>query len=171
MSVTDTTAEFATMEDARTDTHAEAYSDNGAPDAGQQVQVFTLTREALNKITFTRRYEYVPVHELAPGARARIQSLNSSEISAFEASNYKGVGTKTKLALEDSTARLVAWGWVDEDGKRVFQPRESDDVRRIGLMDNAPVARIAEAIRVLSGMRTPDEDEDGETGKGRTGSD
>ena len=128
-------------------------------------EVFTLSREQMNAIAPQRRYDYVPVNELKPGARARVQNLNSTEVSAFEASNISGMGKKTKLKLEDSDARLVCYGWVDENGVRLYNPREEDEVRRVGRLDSAPVKRMAKKIRWLSGMSNEDDEEDGESGK------
>jgi hypothetical protein len=141
----------------------------------EPVQAFTLTREAANKLTPTRRFAYVPVPELAPGARARVQNLNSTEISAYEASNFTGMGKKTRLTLENADARLVAFGWVDDSGTRLYNPREADEVRRIGMMDGAPVTRMAKKIRELSGMVVVEDDDEAEEGtepgKGKTTSD
>jgi hypothetical protein len=127
---------------------------------------FTWTREEVNKVVPQRRYAYVPTPELRPGSRARVRNLNSTEISAYEASNFTGIGKKTKLTLENTDARLAAWGWVDESGKLVYNPREADEVRRVGMMDGAPISRIAKKVRELSGMSVEEDDEeDKEQGK------
>lgn len=103
-----------------------------------------------------RAYQVVPAPEIGEGRAIRLQSLNSSEVSAYEASNLEGSGVDTNINLENSDARLLAWGWVDAEGVRVFNPREADQVRQVGRYPSSLVKRCVTALQKLSGMGKED---------------
>lgn len=120
----------------------------------------TFTRETALETVNERRYAYVPLPHR--GKQARVQSLISGEVDAYEEGGFKGHGQKMKVNFRDARAKLAALGWVDESGARLFRPASPDDIAELSRMDGGDISKICRKIRELSGMKADLEDEDEE---------
>lgn len=100
--------------------------------------------EILNKKD--RVFDYVEVPEWAEGASVRVQSLWADERDLFELAVGDSKAKREDLHLR---ARLVVLGCVDEAGKPLFT---LGDLEALGKKNAAPLGRIAQRVRELSGM-------------------
>jgi hypothetical protein len=128
----------------------------GGADGEPAAELIVISAQEAKAFKPQRVYKVIPAPELGAGRGIRLQSLNSSEVSAYEASNIDGMGADTTINLENSDARLLAWAWVDGDGVRIFNPREADQVRQVGRNDAGLVKRAVEWIQTASGMKRED---------------
>lgn len=94
------------------------------------------------------------------GGTVRVTSLSGKDRDAFEASMTQIRGGKTSPNLANVRAKLVARVVVDGDGERVFSDK---DVIALGEKNAAPLDRIFDVARELSGMVDDSEDEAAES--------
>ncbi len=87
------------------------------------------------------------------GCRVRVQSLKATQVSDYEAALWRadkdGKPVKYKEAVRLGRGKLMAWGIVDADGKRLFA---DDDARDLSERNAAAVTRVVTRIAEMSGM-------------------
>jgi len=96
----------------------------------------------------------VDIPELGEGAVALVRELSSSEKEhvSFGILNREGkVDYRLIKGMED---QVVAYGWVDETGKRLFSNKETKPIS--GMPSNI-VNRLSQKIRELSGLVKSDD--------------
>lgn len=99
-------------------------------------------------------FEDVPVPEW--GGIVRIKGLTGEERDAFEASTVQTRGKNVKQNLRNLRARLVAASAVDEDGVRLFEPY---DIEELGKKSAAALDRLFTVAQKLSKLSEEDVDE------------
>ena len=98
-----------------------------------------------------RKYEVVDCPEW--GGKVRVWNLTGAQRDAYEESIVKTNGSSRQINLANARAKMVVLAVVDGDGRPVFT---SDDVRALGRKSAAPIERIFDAARSLSGMSEED---------------
>jgi len=98
-----------------------------------------------------RKYDAVECPEW--GGKVRVRSLTGTQRDAYEASLVSDRGNDRKLNLANARAKMVVLAVVDADGRQLFT---ADDVRALGRKNAAPIERIFDAARRLSGMSRED---------------
>ncbi len=98
-----------------------------------------------------RKYEVVDCPEW--GGKVRVRNLTGAQRDAYEESIVKTNGSSRQINLANARAKLVVLAVVDGEGRPVFT---SDDVRALGRKSAAPIERIFDAARSLSGMSEED---------------
>lgn len=81
---------------------------------------------------------------------ARLRCLSGAERDRYETSLQRMVKGQPVLDMVNGRARLVAWSWVDENGKRLFGGHE--DVLKLGEKNAKAINRLWEAACKLSGI-------------------
>jgi hypothetical protein len=109
-----------------------------------------LGRDAILSADDTK-YDTVPCPEW--GGDVRVRSLTGTQRDAYEASIMQTNGTDRKLNLRNARAKMVVLAVVDDDGRPVFT---TDDVSALGRKNAAPIERIFDAARKMSGMSEED---------------
>lgn len=134
------------------------------------VRVKALTAQDILTQTVHLKIRWVPVSEWGGGVW--IRELTGIERDRFESSLVKGRGTKRRVDLIGSRARLVSMACIQgpdiadiEDGKKeppnpitahlLFTPR---DVKKLSQLGAKGLEHIAEQVRILSGITEEDED-------------
>lgn len=98
-----------------------------------------------------RQYETVECPEW--GGKVRVRGLNGTQRDAYEASLVKGNGASREMNLANARAKMVVLAVVDSEGRAIFT---AEDVRGLGRKSAAPLERIFDAARRLSGMSEED---------------
>lgn len=98
------------------------------------------------------QYEDVSVPEW--GGEVRIRGLSGTEVDKYEASLMRMRHGKPDVALQNATARLIAWCAIDENGSRLFV--HDDEVRELGKKSGVALQRCFDAAAKLSGLREGD---------------
>jgi hypothetical protein len=98
-----------------------------------------------------RKYEAVDCPEW--GGKVRVRALTGSQRDAYEESLLTTNGNNRKVNLANARAKMLVLAVVDSDGRQVFS---ADDVRALGRKNAAPIERIFDVARRLSGMSDED---------------
>jgi hypothetical protein len=112
-----------------------------------------LSREAILKQAATLPREEVPTPEWGHGESVFVRALTALERDQWEVGNYDIRGRDTQVKMTNARARLAVLCVVDQAGERVFK---DEDSAMLGRGHSAPLDRIYEACRRLSGMTTPE---------------
>lgn len=105
-----------------------------------------LTREQILQVEDLEREE-VEVPEW--GGSVIVRAMTAEERDAFEQSMIERKGKKVDVNLKNARARLVALTVVDEEGNRLFTDA---DIAALGRKSSAPITRISDVARRLSGL-------------------
>lgn len=100
------------------------------------------------------RTELVEVPEW--GGEVLLRGLTGAERDAYELSLATPAGKKMVYHLKNMRARLVAMCVVDEQGRRVF---EEGDVQQLGEKSGVALMRIWKKAQELSGLSDEDVEE------------
>lgn len=87
------------------------------------------------------------------GGTVRVKSLTGRERDEFEQSTVEGKGKNVRQNLTNFRAKLVALAVVDEDGHRLFEPK---DVNYLGIKNAAALQRVFNVAAELCGMTDKD---------------
>jgi hypothetical protein len=98
-----------------------------------------------------RKYEVVDCPEW--GGKVRVRALTGAQRDAYEESLVVTSGNSKKMNLANARAKMLVLAVVDAEGRQVFS---ADDVRALGRKSAAPIERIFDAARKLSGMSDED---------------
>lgn len=98
-----------------------------------------------------RNYDVVDCPEW--GGKVRVRGLTGSQRDAYEESLVTTNGSSRKMNLANARAKMCVLAIVDKDGRPIFS---ADDVRALGRKSAAPIERIFDAARRLSGMSDED---------------
>jgi hypothetical protein len=109
-----------------------------------------LSREAILEADDTR-YETVECPEW--GGDVRLKSITGSKRDQYEASLVEERGNSRKMNLRNARAKLIILCAVDETGRQLFT---SEDLRQLGNKNAAPLDRLFDAARKLTGMSDDD---------------
>jgi hypothetical protein len=109
-----------------------------------------LTREAILEADDTR-YETVACPEW--GGDVRLRSISGAKRDQYEASLVEERGASRKMNLRNARAKLIILCAVDESGRQLFS---SEDLRQLGNKNAAPLDRLFDAARKLTGMSEDD---------------
>lgn len=90
------------------------------------------------------------------GGSVLVRGLTGQERDQWEASMQERRGKLFVPNLENIRAKLVVWSVVDEDGQRLFN---LGDVDELGKKSAAPIDRIYDAAAKLSGISDEDVEE------------
>jgi hypothetical protein len=93
----------------------------------------------------------------------RVRSLTAAQRGAWQRSCLVGRGKDQEVNLQESTARLVAWAVVDENGKPIFSEA---DILKLKKKSSVAIELIGEVAARLSGIGEKEMDDI--TGKSRT---
>lgn len=110
-----------------------------------------LSREQIDNADDTE-YEIVPVPQW--GGEVKIKGLTGTEVDRYEQSVLRLRKGKQDLALQNATARLVAWCMVDENNSRLYQ--NEDEVKELGKKSGVALQRCFDVAAKLSGLRPGD---------------
>jgi hypothetical protein len=124
-------------------------TDQNVTDSDAAVEDF-LGRDAIIDAD-DRKYEVVDCPEW--GGKVRVRNLSGAQRDAYEESIIKTNGNSRSVNLQNARAKMVVLTVVDKSGTPVFT---SDDVRALGRKSAAPIERIFDAARRLSGMSEQD---------------
>lgn len=97
-------------------------------------------------------FEIVSVPEW--GGDVKIVGLSGEDVDRYEASVLRLRKGKPDVALQNATARLVAWCMVDENNSRLF-PNEGD-VKMLGKKSGKALQKCFDVAARLSGLRPED---------------
>lgn len=86
------------------------------------------------------KQKWVDVPEIEEGGQVLVRELNSAE--AVEVNGFNGA---------DQNARVAAMVIINEDGSRVFDPDNPDDVQILAAMPASAINRICMTINELNG--------------------
>lgn len=101
-------------------------------------------------------YEDIDVPEwndMAPEgetAQVRVRGLSGDEVDKYEASLMRVRKGRPEVAIQNATARLVAWCLVDENNSRLFI--NEDDVKALGKKSGKALQRCFQKAAELSGL-------------------
>src|SRR5688572_25748018 len=109
-----------------------------------------LTREQILEADDTR-YETVECPEW--GGDVRLRSISGTKRDAYEQSLVEERGTSRKMNLRNARAKLIILCAIDETGRPLFT---SEDLRGLGNKNAAPLDRLFDAARKLTGMSDND---------------
>jgi hypothetical protein len=98
-----------------------------------------------------RNYDVVECPEW--GGKVRVRGLTGAQRDAYEESLVTTNGNSRKVNLANARAKMCVLAIVDKDGRPIFS---ADDVRALGRKSAAPIERIFDAARKLSGMSEED---------------
>jgi len=98
-----------------------------------------------------RNYDVVDVPEW--GGKVRVRGLSGTQRDAYEESLVTTNGNSRKMNLANARAKMLVLAVVDKEGRQVFS---ADDVRALGRKSAAPIERIFDVARRLSGMSDED---------------
>lgn len=100
-----------------------------------------------------RKYETVECPEW--GGDVRLRSITGTQRDRYEQSLMASNGPDRKMNLTNARVKLVVLCAVDEDGRGLFT---GEDVNALGRKNAAPIDRLFDACRKLSGMSSEDVD-------------
>lgn len=98
-----------------------------------------------------RNYDKVDCPEW--GGMVRVRNLTGTQRDAYEASLIADRGASQRMNLANARAKMAVLAIVDRDGRQLFT---ADDVRALGRKNAAPLERIFDVARKLSGMSQED---------------
>jgi hypothetical protein len=98
-----------------------------------------------------RNYEVIEVPEW--GGKVRVRGLTGTQRDAYEESLVTTNGNSRKMNLANARAKMCVLAIVDREGRQVFS---AEDVRALGRKNAAPLERVFDAARRLSGMTDED---------------
>jgi len=98
-----------------------------------------------------RKYEAVDCPEW--GGKVRVRALTGTQRDAYEESLISSNGNSRKVNLANARAKMLVLAVVDAGGRQLFT---SEDVRALGRKNAAPIERIFDVARRLSGMSDED---------------
>lgn len=87
------------------------------------------------------------------GGEVRLRSIRGRQRDQYEQSLITGNGADRKQNLTNARAKLIVLCAVDEAGAQLFS---ADDVNRLGAKNAAPLDRLFDACRKLTGMTEND---------------
>ncbi|MFE6223332.1 hypothetical protein [Streptomyces sp. NPDC057854] len=95
-------------------------------------------------------HEDVPVPEW--GGEVRVVGMSGTDRNAYQSSLVRlGPDGKPRgVVLDDQTAKLLARCLVDEDGQKLYSPKE---IAVLGAKNGAVLERLARVARRLSGLQ------------------
>jgi hypothetical protein len=108
-----------------------------------------LTREAILKQAGVLPREVVATPEWGEATSVIVRALTALERDQWELANYDLKARETKVTMANARARLAVLCVIDEAGERVFR---DEDANLLGRSHSAPLDRIFEVCRRLSGM-------------------
>ena len=88
------------------------------------------------------------------GGEVKIIGLTGEEVDRYEASVLRLRKGKPDVALQNATARLVAWCMVDESNSRLFS--NEADLKELGKKSGVALQRCFDVAARLSGLRPGD---------------
>lgn len=91
------------------------------------------------------------------GGSIYIQPLSIHQRNEVEALVLEDNPAKKRENLRWLRAKTIAYGMIDSEGKRFFNPANRDDLRLINEKSSDVMERIFEKIQEISGMRKRDE--------------
>jgi hypothetical protein len=109
-----------------------------------------LTRQQILEADDTK-YETVECPEW--GGDVRLRSISGSKRDQYEQSLVEQRGNSRQMNLRNARAKLIILCAVDEDGRPLFT---SEDLRQLGSKNAAPLDRLFDAARKLTGMSDND---------------
>lgn len=109
-----------------------------------------LTRDQIVEADDTR-YDVVACPEW--GGEVRLKSISGTKRDAYEASLIEERGGSRKMNLRNARAKLIILTACDETGRPLFM---SEDLRALGSKNAAPLDRLFDAARALTGMSDDD---------------
>lgn len=101
-----------------------------------------------------RKYETVACPEWSGDVRLR--SITGTQRDAYEQSLMQSSGSDRRMNLRNARVKLIVLCAVDEDGRQLFS---TDDLAQLGRKNAAPIDRLFDACRKLSGMSEQDVEE------------
>jgi hypothetical protein len=93
------------------------------------------------------------VHVPEWGGDVMVKGMTGSQRDEFEASMVEMRGTTQVMHLEGIRAKLCSLTIVDEDGRRMF---DSDEIDELGAKSAQALQRIFEVAQRLSGLTNAD---------------
>lgn len=109
-----------------------------------------LTRQQILEADDTK-YETVECPEW--GGDVRLRSISGAKRDQYEQSLVEERGNSRKMNLRNARAKLIILCAVDETGRPLFT---SEDLRALGAKNAAPLDRLFDAARKLTGMSDND---------------
>jgi hypothetical protein len=100
-----------------------------------------------------RKFEIVECPEW--GGDVRLRSITGTQRDAYEQSLMQGNGSDRKMNLRNARVKLIVLCAVDETGRPLFT---TEDLGALGRKNAAPIDRLFDACRKLSGMSAEDVD-------------
>jgi hypothetical protein len=100
-----------------------------------------------------REFVEVPCPEW--GGDVRLRSITGTQRDRYEQSLMSSNGADRKMNLTNARVKLIVLCAVDETGRPLFT---SEDVQALGRKNAAPIDRLFDACRKLSGMSAEDVD-------------
>jgi len=99
----------------------------------------------------------VDVPELGKGAIAFVRELSSAEKEHVSFAVLGKDGNVDYRLLKGMGDQVVAYGWIDEKGKRLYSNKET---KIVGAMQGTLTDRLGDKIRELSGLASEDVHDD-----------
>lgn len=87
------------------------------------------------------------------GGDVRLKSISGTKRDAYEASLIDERGASRKMNLRNARAKLIILTACDETGRPLFT---TEDLRALGAKNAAPLDRLFDAARKLTGMSDDD---------------
>lgn len=109
-----------------------------------------LTRQQILEADDTK-YETVECPEW--GGDVRLRSISGAKRDQYEQSLVEERGNSRKMNLRNARAKLIILCAVDETGRPLFT---SEDLRALGAKNAAPLDRLFDVARKLTGMSDND---------------
>jgi hypothetical protein len=109
-----------------------------------------LSRDAILEADDTR-FETVACPEW--GGDVRLRSISGAKRDQYEQSLIEERGNSRKMNLRNARAKLIVLTACDENGRPLFT---SEDLRALGNKNAAPLDRLFDAARRLTGMSDED---------------
>jgi hypothetical protein len=110
-----------------------------------------LTRDQILKQTTTLPQEEVATPEWGEGTYVLVRALTALERDQWEIANYDLRQREAKVTMGNARARLAVLCVIDKSGNRLFTDH---DAELLGRSHSAPLDRIFDVCRRLSGMTT-----------------
>ncbi len=89
------------------------------------------------------------------GGDVRLRSITGTQRDRYEQSLMSTNGADRKMNLTNARVKLIVLCAVDESGRALFT---SEDLNALGRKNAAPIDRLFDVCRKLSGMSTEDVD-------------
>jgi hypothetical protein len=110
-----------------------------------------LTRDQILKQAIHLPREEVPTPEWGEGTSVLVRALTALERDQWEIANYDLKQREAKVTMGNARARLAVLCVIDDSGERIFR---DEDAALLGRSHSAPLDRIFDVCRRLSGMTT-----------------